>query len=189
MATPADLLADPDTVGTVVPNMEVSIRDSSGNEVPQGTEGEIWLRGAQMMLGYWNDPVSTQRSTAPGGWFRTGDLGLFSGGQLKISGRRSDLILRGGENVYPAEVENVLSSHPLVAEVAVFGVPHPDLGEEVAAVAVVHGSVSEDQLTAYARERLGKYKVPSRWLLTTEPLPRNATGKVIRPAVAALLRP
>lgn len=190
MATPAELLADPETVGRPVPNMEVSIRDSSGNENPSGVEGEIWLRGAQMMIGYWRDPAATAVSTAPGGWFRTGDIGRMSGGLLRISGRRSDLILRGGENVYPAETENVLVAHPLVAECAVFGVPHHDLGEEVAAIVVtVPGAlVTENELTAFARERLAKYKVPSRWLVTTEPLPRNATGKVIRPAAAALLQ-
>jgi acyl-CoA synthetase (AMP-forming)/AMP-acid ligase II len=190
MATPAELLADPETVGRPVPNMEVSIRDSSGNENRDGIEGEIWLRGAQMMIGYWRDPAATAASAAPGGWFRTGDAGTMSGGMLQISGRRSDLILRGAENVYPAEVENVLAVHPLVAECAVLGVPHQDLGEDVAAIVVtVPGAlVTENELTAFARERLGKYKVPSHWLITTEPLPRNATGKVIRPAAAALLQ-
>jgi acyl-CoA synthetase (AMP-forming)/AMP-acid ligase II len=158
--------------------------------VPDGVEGEIWLRGAQMMLGYWNDPVATKTSRAPDGWFRTGDIGTFRGGQLRISGRRSDLILRGAENVYPAEIENVLGTHSCVVECAVLGVPHPDLGEEVAAIVVVApgSSATRDDLAAFAAEHLGKYKIPSRWLLTTDPLPRNATGKVIRPAAAALLK-
>jgi acyl-CoA synthetase (AMP-forming)/AMP-acid ligase II len=190
MATPAELLADPETVGRPVPNMEVSIRDSSGNENRSGAQGEIWLRGAQMMIGYWRDPAATAASTAPGGWFRTGDIGTMSDGRLQISGRRSDLILRGGENVYPAEIENVLAAYPLVAECAVLGVPHQDLGEDVAAIVVTAPGaiVTENDLTAFARERLAKYKVPSRWLVTTEPLPRNATGKVVRPAAAALLQ-
>lgn len=190
MATAADLFADPDTVGSPVPNVEVSVRGPSGDEVPDGIEGEIWLRGAQMMLEYWNDPVATRASTAPGGWFRTGDIGIFRDGRLRISGRRSDLILRGAENVYPAEVENVLNGHPTISECGVFGVPCSDLGEEVAAIVVTEpgASITEGELTSYARERLAKYKVPGRWLITTEPLPRNATGKVIRPAAAALLR-
>lgn len=191
MATAADLAADPDTVGRPVPNIEVSVRGPSGEEVPEGIEGEIWLRGAQMMLKYWDDPAATAASTAPGGWFRTGDIGKFVAGQLHISGRRSDLILRGAENVYPAEVENVLNTHPAISECGVFGVPDSDLGEEVAAIVVTEpgASVTAGELTSYARERLAKYKVPSRWLITSEPLPRNATGKIIRPAAAALLRP
>ena len=189
LATAAELLADPDTAGSPVPTMQVEIRDPAGNPVPDGTEGEIWLRGAQLMLGYWNDPEATAASTAPHGWFRTGDLGTMSGGQLRISARRSDLILRGAENVYPAEVENVLGMHPAVAECAVFGTPHEDLGAEVAAIVVLRdgATVTETELTDYASARLGKYKVPSRWLITGDPLPRNATGKVIRPAAAALL--
>lgn len=185
IATADELLADPDTVGSPIPTMQVEVRDPDGNPVPEGAEGEIWLRGAQMMLGYWGD---LEGSFEPGGWFRTGDLGTFVEGRLRISGRRSDLILRGAENVYPAEVENVLTSHPAVVECAVVGVPHADLGEEVAAIAVVRSGTTEGELTEYASARLGKYKVPTRWLLTTSPLPRNATGKVIRPAAAVLLQ-
>jgi steroid-24-oyl-CoA synthetase len=189
LATAAELLADPDTVGSPIPTMHVEIRDPAGNPVPDEAEGEIWLRGAQLMLGYWNDPAATAASTAPHGWFRTGDLGMMSGGQLRVSARRSDLILRGAENIYPAEVENVLGMHPAVAECAVFGAPHEDLGEEVAAIVVLRdgATVTETELTGYASARLGKYKVPSRWLITGDPLPRNATGKVIRLAAAALL--
>jgi acyl-CoA synthetase (AMP-forming)/AMP-acid ligase II len=118
-----------------------------------------------------------------------GAIGVPVSGLLRISGRRSGLILRGGENVYPAEIENVLAAHPLVAECAVLGVPHQDLGEDVAAIVVTAPGalVTDNELTAFARERLARYKVPSRWLVTTEPLPRNATGKVVRPASAALL--
>lgn len=190
LATPPELIADPDTVGRPIPTMQVEVRGADGNQVPDGTEGEIWLRGAQMMLGYWNDPEATAASSGPHGWFRTGDLGTMSGGQLRISARRSDLILRGAENVYPAEVENALSTHPDVAECAVFGVPDRDLGEEVAAIVVLRDGAAATQrdLAAHARSLLGRYKVPTRWLLTTDPLPRNATGKVIRPAAAALLR-
>lgn len=189
VATPADLAEDPDTVGSPVPTVRVEIRDGAGNRLPDGAEGEIWLRGAQMMLGYWNDPGATAAATAAGGWFRTGDLGTMSGGRLRVSARRSDLILRGGENVYPAEVEFALAAHPAVSECAVFGVPHPDLGQEVAAVVVVAGArdVTAGDLAAHASRRLARYKVPSRWLITAGALPRNATGKVIRAEVARLL--
>jgi acyl-CoA synthetase (AMP-forming)/AMP-acid ligase II len=182
LASAAQLLADPQTVGTPVPTMQVEVRDAAGNRVPEGTEGEICLRGAQMMLGYWRDPEASAASSAPHRWFRTGDLGTMTGGHLRVSGRRSDLILRGGENVYPAEVENQLGIHPAVRECAVFGVPHPDLGEEVVAVVVVRAEtdVSEDDLREHASARLARYKVPSRWLITTAGLPRNAMGKVNR---------
>jgi acyl-CoA synthetase (AMP-forming)/AMP-acid ligase II len=194
VATPVDLLDDADTVGGPIPTMQVEIRDVAGNQVAGGTEGEIWLRGAQMMLGYWDDPAATAASSAPHGWFRTGDIGMMRGGRLRVSARRSDLILRGAENVYPAEVEFALSAHPAVSECAVFGVPHADLGQEVAAIVVVDAgdtvtghAVTADDLAAHARARLARYKVPSRWLITTDALPRNATGKVIRPAAEALL--
>jgi acyl-CoA synthetase (AMP-forming)/AMP-acid ligase II len=199
VAAPLDLLDDPDTVGGPIPTMQVEIRDAAGHLVPDGTEGEIWLRGAQMMLGYWDDPAATAASSAPHGWFRTGDIGTMNGGRLRVSARRSDLILRGGENVYPAEVEFALSTHPAVSECAVFGVPHADLGQEVAAIVVVDAgdavtghavtghAVTADDLAAHALARLARYKVPSRWLLTADPLPRNATGKVIRPQAAAML--
>jgi acyl-CoA synthetase (AMP-forming)/AMP-acid ligase II len=190
VATPLDLLDDPDTVGAPVPGVQVEIHDAAGDPVPDGTEGEIWLRGAQLMLGYWNDPAATAASSAPHGWFRTGDLGTIRDGRLRVSARRSDLILRGGENVYPAEVEFALATHPAVLECAVFGVPHADLGQEAAAIVVLREGeqVTERELADHARERLARYKVPARWLLTTDPLPRNATGKVIRPQAAKLLR-
>jgi len=190
VATPLDLLDDPDTVGAPVPGVQVEIHDAAGDPVPDGTEGEIWLRGAQLMLGYWNDPAATAASSAPHGWFRTGDLGTIRDGRLRVSARRSDLILRGGENIYPAEVEFALATHPAVLECAVFGVPHADLGQEAAAIVVLREGeqVTERELADHARERLARYKVPARWLLTTDPLPRNATGKVIRPQAAKLLR-
>lgn len=113
---------------------------------------------------------------------RTGDIGVLEDGRLRLSGRRSDLILRGGENVYPTEIEQCLDEHPAVLESAVLGVPDPDLGQAVAAVVVVenHTATDEAELRAFAAERLAYYKVPARWRLTTTPLPRNATGKVIR---------
>ncbi len=112
----------------------------------------------------------------------TGDFGVLEQGRLRLSGRRSDLILRGGENVYPTEIENVLDEHPQVLESAVLGVPHEDLGQEVAAVVVVAdpAAVSEDELRAFTAQRLAYFKVPARWVITAVALPRNATGKVVR---------
>ncbi|WP_016907039.1 class I adenylate-forming enzyme family protein [Streptomyces xiaopingdaonensis] len=181
-AGPAELARDPSSVGRPVVNTEVEVRDAAGARVPDGTEGEVCLRGPQMMLGYWRAPRATRETLAPDGWLRTGDLGTVRNGLLRISSRRSDLILRGGENVYPAEVEAVLDAHPDVAECAVLGVPHADLGEEVAAAVVTKHQEGPDaqRLADYARERLASYKVPTRWKLTTRPLPRNATGKVER---------
>ncbi|NLU83480.1 class I adenylate-forming enzyme family protein [Rhodococcus sp. HNM0569] len=182
LASPAELLADPDTVGRPVPTMRVEVRDASGERVPDGTEGEIWLRGPQVMLGYWGDSSADEASSTPDGWFRTGDLGVFSGGYLRMASRRSDLILRGGENVYPAEVENRLALHPDVRECLVVGVSDEDMGQAVAAVVVVRpgSALTEQELHGHVVAALARYKVPTRWVIGTEALPRNATGKVDR---------
>ncbi|MDH6280253.1 class I adenylate-forming enzyme family protein [Prescottella agglutinans] len=185
LATAADLAERPDTVGTAVPTMSVEVRDEHGNVVPDGVEGEICIRGPLVMLGYWNNEEATAASIDEYGWMRTGDLGTLESGYLRISSRRSDLILRGGENVYPAEVENVLTEHPAVRECIVLGVEHPDLGEEVCAVVVVDAddAVTSEALSSFMQERIARYKVPTRWTLTTTELPRNATGKVKRQEV------
>jgi acyl-CoA synthetase (AMP-forming)/AMP-acid ligase II len=180
VATPPDLAAHPTTVGRPIVAVDVEIRDAAGAVVPDGVEGEICVRSPYVMLGYWDDAEATSAAIAPDGWLRTGDIGSMRDGLLFVSTRRSDLILRGGENVYPAEVEAVLGEHPAVLECAVYGVAHPDLGQEVAAVAVLAADATEDELRAYVAERLAYYKVPARWRLTAEPLPRTATGKVMR---------
>ncbi|WP_110206844.1 class I adenylate-forming enzyme family protein [Nocardioides daejeonensis] len=182
LATAAELAADPETVGRPVPTQQVQVRDADGNPVADGVEGEIHLRGVHMMLGYWRDPGATMEAHTDDGWFRTGDLGSMRDGQLRIASRRSDLIIRGGENVYPAEVEAQLVTHPSVRECIVLGVPDADFGQAVSAVVVVDpdGACSEEELREFLRERLARYKVPTRWRVTTEELPRNATGKVNR---------
>lgn len=182
LATAADLVADPQSVGTPVVTLQVEVRDDFGQPVPEGVEGEVCLRGPQMMLGYWRNPEATAASEAGDGWFRTGDLGSMVDGHLRIASRRSDLILRGGENVYPVEVEHQIALHPDVSECLVVGVPDDDLGQAVAAVVVVRpgSDVDEADLREHLAPRLAKYKTPSRWQVRTEPLPRNATGKVIR---------
>ncbi|WP_040868916.1 class I adenylate-forming enzyme family protein [Nocardia exalbida] len=182
LASPAELAAFPDTVGRPVVGVTLEIRDSAGNAVPDGAEGEIWVRSPYVMLGYWQDETATAAAITADRWLRTGDIGILEDGRLRLSGRRSDLILRGGENVYPTEIEQCLEEHPAVRECAVLGVPDADLGQQVAALVVVDNSTatSEDELRAFTAERLAYYKVPARWRLTTTALPRNATGKVVR---------
>ncbi|MGK8523753.1 class I adenylate-forming enzyme family protein [Nocardia asteroides] len=182
LASPAELAAHPDTVGRPVVGVALEIRDSAGNAVPDGTEGEICVRSPYVMSGYWQDEAATAAAITPDRWLRTGDIGVLEDGRLRLSGRRSDLILRGGENVYPTEIEQCLEEHPAVRECAVLGVPDADLGQQVAALVVVENATSttEEELRAFTAERLAYYKVPARWRLTTTPLPRNATGKVVR---------
>ncbi|MEV6770387.1 class I adenylate-forming enzyme family protein [Nocardia sp. NPDC051030] len=182
VAAPMELAGDPETVGRAVLGVSVEIRDPDGKAVPEGVEGEVCVRSPYVMLGYWNDEAATKASIDADRWLRTGDFGTLREGKLYISGRRSDLILRGGENVYPQEIENVLDEHPAVRESAVLGVPHEDLGQEVAAIVVVDepDSLTEDELRDHVARQLAYFKVPARWLITADALPRNATGKVMR---------
>lgn len=190
LASAADLVRNPDSVGRPIITMEVEVRDALGQRVPEGTEGEICLRGPQVMLGYWNNAAATAAAIDEHGWMRTGDLGQMRDGELQMSTRRSDLIIRGGENVYPAEVESALIEHPGVRECIVVGVPSDDLGQEVAAVVVVTDpAITAGELTSFATERIARYKVPSRWLVTDEDLPRNATGKVKRQSLPIIPAP
>ncbi|MEV0077951.1 class I adenylate-forming enzyme family protein [Nocardia neocaledoniensis] len=185
VATPLDLAVDDASVGRAIFGVDVQIRDADGNPVADGEEGEICIRSAYVMLGYWNDETATKAAIDDERWLRSGDFGTLRDGRLTVSGRRTDLILRGGENVYPTEIENVLSEHPAVSECAVFGVAHPDLGQEVAAVVVAEpGAVEAEELRAYLAERLAYFKVPARWRITSDMLPRNATGKVTRRELA-----
>ncbi|APA96218.1 class I adenylate-forming enzyme family protein [Nocardia seriolae] len=182
VATPPELAADNETVGRAVVGVSIEVRDPDGKVVPDGEEGEICVRSPYVMLGYWNNEDATAAAIDEHRWLRTGDFGTLRAGKLYISGRRSDLILRGGENVYPQEIENVLDEHPAVRESAVIGVPHEDLGQEVAAIVVVDqpDSTTADELRDHVARQLAYFKVPARWLITAEPLPRNATGKVLR---------
>ncbi|RMI34905.1 class I adenylate-forming enzyme family protein [Nocardia stercoris] len=181
VATPLELAADLECVGRPIIGVTVEIRDPFGAALPDGEEGEICIRSPYVMLGYWNDDAATAATIDAERWLRTGDFGTIVDGRLRISGRRTDLILRGGENVYPTEVEYALEEHPAVHESVVLGVEHPDLGQEVAAVIVADpGTVTADELRAFAAERLAYFKVPARWRITAEPLPRNASGKVVR---------
>jgi long-chain acyl-CoA synthetase len=185
LAGAADLLANPDTVGRPILTTTVEIRDDEGRLVPEGDEGEIWVRSPLVMKEYWRNPEATAQAIQPGRWLRTGDLGSMVGGMLSLSTRRKDLILRAGENVYPAEIENCLEAHPAVAEVAVVGVAHEELGQEVKAFIVAKPGADPTMLepgalAAYVAERLAYYKVPAHWELRSDPLPRTATGKLVR---------
>jgi acyl-CoA synthetase (AMP-forming)/AMP-acid ligase II len=181
VASPLDLAVVPDSVGRPIISVELEIRDEAGRRVPDGTEGEVCLRSQFVMLGYWRDPEATTRSITNDRWLCTGDIGTMTDGRLRLTTRRSDLILRGGENVYPAEVEAVLAEHPAVQECAVIGVPDRDLGQAVAAVVVCHDAgVTAEELQQFLAAELAYYKVPTHWRPTAEPLPRNATGKVRR---------
>ncbi|GAA3130004.1 class I adenylate-forming enzyme family protein [Streptosporangium carneum] len=180
-ATPQDLAESPGTLGRPITTVRLEIRDFEGNALPEGEEGEICVRSPFNMLGYWQDPEATARAIDEDRWLHTGDIGMVEQGRVRLTTRRSDLILRGGENVYPAEIENVLAEYPGVQECIVIGVPHSDLGQEIMAVVVTDGRpVSEEDLRAYTQQELAYFKVPSRWRITQESLPRNATGKVIR---------
>ncbi|TYL49961.1 acyl--CoA ligase [Nocardioides sp. BGMRC 2183] len=188
VATPMDLAEKPDTLGRPIIGVQIEIRDGVGNAVGPGVEGEICVRSAYTMVGYWNDPEATAQTIREDRWLHTGDLGMLDEqGRVSLASRRSDLIIRGGENVYPAEIEGALIEHPDVAEALVLGVPDEDLGQTVAAVVVPREGhqVDESGLRAYLQERLAYFKVPTHWRFQAEPLPRNATGKVKRAEVKA----
>ncbi|TNF61205.1 MAG: long-chain fatty acid--CoA ligase [Deltaproteobacteria bacterium] len=180
-----ELADDPSSVGRPVPIVDVEIRDEQGRAVTEGEEGEIHLRGPLVMLEYWRDPEATKTAIRPGRWLNTGDVGRLENGKLYIASRKRDLILRGGENVYPFEIEQRLEAHPAVAEAAVIGVDHEELGQEVKAVVVFEQDheIGSDDLQRWVADVLAYYKVPSQWETRREPLPRNATGKVLKNAL------
>ncbi|HTO69242.1 MAG TPA: AMP-binding protein [Myxococcota bacterium] len=189
----------PGLCGKAVPQVEIRILDEKDQPVPDGEVGEIcvgpartgpWAGAYTPMLGYWNQPEETAKALR-GGVYHSGDLGFFDErGDLYICGRRNELILRGGANVYPAEVERVLAEHPAVAASAVLGRPDTRLGQRVvAAVQLAPGaSARPDELAAFARERLARYKVPEEIALVAA-LPRNAMGKVVKRELEALFAP
>ena len=180
-----ELAADPASVGRPVPVVDVEIRNERGEALPDGEEGEIHLRGPLVMREYWNDPEATQATIGPGRWLNTGDVGRIEHGRLYIASRKRDLILRGGENVYPFEVEQRLEAHPAVAEAAVLGVDHEELGQEVKAFVVLEPGteVEPENLARWVGDALAYYKVPTHWEIRATPLPRNATGKVLKNAL------
>jgi long-chain acyl-CoA synthetase len=172
----------PTSAGVANPTCELAILDDDGNPLPDGVEGEIHVRSAYNMLGYWGNPEATAKAFKPGRWLATGDIGKMEDGRLFINSRARDMILRSGENIYPIEVEQRLDAHPDVRESAVVGVDHPVHGQEVKAIVVVAPGVEIDpvELAAFCGETLAAYKVPTAWEARTEALPRNAAGKVLK---------
>jgi acyl-CoA synthetase (AMP-forming)/AMP-acid ligase II len=177
-----ELERHPESVGRPLTTVEIEIRDPDGKRVSEGSEGEILIRGPLVMKEYWRNAAATAETILPGRWLRTGDIGRMEDGRLYVDSRKRDLILRGGENVYPAEIELCLESHPDVREAAVVGVAHEELGQEVKAIVVpAEGRrVDSEALRRHVAERLAYFKVPAHWETRSEPLPRNATGKVLK---------
>jgi acyl-CoA synthetase (AMP-forming)/AMP-acid ligase II len=168
--------------GHPVPNMRLELRNEAGSALGPGMVGEIVLAGGRVMLGYWNDPQATAEAMR-GGWYHTGDLGILDDDMtLRIVGRKKDMIITGGENVYAGEVERALAAHPAVLESAVFGVPDGTWGEQVtAAVVLKEGARADaDELVTHCRARIGGYKVPRAIMITSEPLPKSGPGKIAK---------
>ena len=180
---PADPKGRLRSAGTPVGGVEVQVVDqASGTPLPPGVVGEVWTRSDQNMAGYLNRPEATAATITADGWLRTGDAGFFDAdGFLYLTDRLSDVVVSGGENVYPVEVEHVLASHPAVVDAAVIGVPDERWGETVKGIVVPVPGADPDaaELIAWCRERLAHYKCPTSIDLATD-LPRNPAGKVLR---------
>lgn len=170
------------SAGKPLPGVDLRIVDGAGQDLPVGEVGEVWTRSSNNMLGYWNLPDATKGTMADGGWVRTGDAGyLDADGYLYIHDRVKDMIITGGENVYPAEVESAIYGHPDVLEVAVIGVPDDKWGESVKAICVPKpdAHLDADSVMSWARERIAAFKVPKS-IDVIAALPRNASGKILR---------
>ena len=175
----------PGSIGLPVPGFEARLVDESDREVDQGTVGELVVRGPGVMKGYLRQPEATER-TLRHGWLHTGDLARKDeDGYIYIVDRKKDMVIRGGYNVYPREIEEILYSHPAVSEAAVLGVPHPDLGEEVAAVVVLRSgaNATPEEIRSFVKERVAPYKYPRLVKLAKE-LPKSATGKILKRAIS-----
>jgi acyl-CoA synthetase (AMP-forming)/AMP-acid ligase II len=178
---PAEFVASHiDSVGLACPGATIIAVDTAGRELPRGEIGEIWIHGGSVIKGYWNNPAATAENFT-GGFWHSGDLGSVDKDNfVRVFDRQKDMINRGGLKIYSAEVESVLAGHPAVVESAIIAKPCPVLGERVHAVVVVRQSVERKTLQAWCAERLSDYKVPETIDLSSEPLPRNANGKVIK---------
>ena len=178
----ADYIDHPSSTGRPTPGQYIAIRDEEDKDLPVGERGEIWFLGPSLIRGYWNRPDATAE-TIVDGWLRSGDIGrLDEDGFLYVEDRAKDMVLRAGENIYCAEVEAAIYEHPAVYEVAVLGLPHERLGEELAAVVCLRPdtSVPIKELQEHVAERLAGFKVPTRIAFTTEQLPRNPAGKILK---------
>ncbi len=174
----ADLLR---SCGKVIVNHEIRVVDrESGETLGDNQVGEIWIRGPQIMKGYWNNPEATKESITEDGWFKSGDAGYLIDGYLFIHDRVKDMIISGGENIYPAEIENVLMAHPAITDAAVIGVPSERWGETVKAViSRSSDSLTEEDVISHCRKNLAHYKCPTSvdWM---ETIPRNPSGKILK---------
>jgi long-chain acyl-CoA synthetase len=171
----------PGSIGTPLEGVEMKVFDEDDNEVAQGEVGEIVIRGHNVMKGYWQRPEATAEAMR-GGWFHSGDMArVDEEGYFYIVDRKKDLIIRGGYNVYPREVEEVLYEHPQIREAAVVGVPHEQWGEEIGAAIVVHDGeeLAPEQVSAYVKERIAAYKYP-RVVWFVDELPKGPTGKILK---------
>ena len=177
-----DFLAHPTSTGRPVPLMDLRVTGLDGEELPTGETGEIWFGGPTLIRGYWNRPDATAE-TIVDGWLRSGDIGrIDDDGFVYVSDRAKDMVLRGGENIYCAEVEAAIYEHPAVYEAAVYGIPDERLGEELACHVMVKPGESLDggELQRFVGERLARFKVPTTVSVVREQLPRNASGKILK---------
>jgi long-chain acyl-CoA synthetase len=177
-----DAIERPTSVGPPVPTVHVRILDEAGKEVPTGETGEVCISGPILMAGYWNKPEATAEAIRDG-WLHTGDLGhVDADGFVYITDRKKDMIIRGGENIYSVEIEQRLVNHPDIADAAIFGVPHPELGEEVKAVVQLEdgATLTEADVRQWVADGLAAFKVPTYVELWHDKLPRNASGKLLK---------
>jgi len=173
----------PGSAGFPHPIVELRICDEDGERLDDNETGEIWVRSVANIKEYWHRPEANAEEFRDG-WLKSGDIGyLDEDGFLFLADRAKDLIIRGGENIYPVEIENELIEHDAVKEVAAIGLPHERLGEEVAVVVHVHGAITEQELVDFAKQRLASYKVPTRVIFTDMPLPRNPSNKLMKPVI------
>ena len=177
-----NLKNEPASPGQPMPTIQVQLRDEDGELIDKDSiEGEIYVKSPSVMLGYYNNTLASKDSLTEDRWLKTGDWGFKKKSLYYISSRRTDLILRGAENVYPQEIELVIDSHEGVEESAVIGIPHDDLGEEVMAIVYAKRSDVDDlELSAWVAKDLADFKVPSKWKFVNSPLPRNASGKLMK---------
>ncbi|MFV0532464.1 MAG: class I adenylate-forming enzyme family protein [Cumulibacter sp.] len=177
-----DYLDNPNSVGRCQPGTDVRVVEpDSGRDAPEGGLGELWFRGPNIVRGYWNNPEGTAAAFTDG-WFHTGDIGRVEDGWVYVMDRMKDVVIRGGENIYCAEVEAVLYEHPGIEDVALIGIPHEELGEEAIAVVVPRegADLREQNVKDHVAQRLAKFKVPSKVVFMPEGLPRTQTGKVLK---------
>jgi long-chain acyl-CoA synthetase len=177
----------PGSIGTPVTGVEMKVLAEDGTALPAGEVGEIAIRGHNVMKGYWNKPEATEAVLSADGWFRTGDMGRTDeDGYYYIVDRLKDLVIRGGFNIYPREIEEVLYEHPAVAEAAVIGMPHTELGEEVAAVVALRtgATATEEEIREHVKSQVAPYKYP-RVVWFVDALPKGPTGKILKREIVA----